>query len=77
MGADPIVSTSPLPALARGSPIRRSSAKRLLVRKAEKAHALAAALKGFLREGARVVIVDDVCTPALPPSTPSKRPKPA
>jgi orotate phosphoribosyltransferase len=33
-----------------------------LVRKAEKAHGTGRRIEGFFREGARVVIVDDVCT---------------
>jgi orotate phosphoribosyltransferase len=33
-----------------------------LVRKAEKAHGTGRRIEGFCREGARVVIVDDVCT---------------
>jgi len=34
----------------------------VLVRKAEKAHGTGRRIEGFCREGARVVIVDDVCT---------------
>ena len=63
MGADPIVSnvatasawraqTKPEAALLHG----------FLVRKAEKAHGTGRRIEGFCREGARVVIVDDVCT---------------
>jgi len=63
MGADPIVSnvatasgwraqTQPHAPLLHG----------FLVRKAEKAHGTAKRIEGFCREGARVVIVDDVCT---------------
>ena len=33
-----------------------------LVRKAEKSHGTSRRIEGFCREGARVVIVDDVCT---------------
>ena len=33
-----------------------------LVRKAEKAHGTGRRIEGFCRQGARVVIVDDVCT---------------
>jgi orotate phosphoribosyltransferase len=33
-----------------------------LVRKAEKAHGAGRRIEGFLKPGARVVIVDDVCT---------------
>ncbi|HUN84508.1 MAG TPA: orotate phosphoribosyltransferase [Terracidiphilus sp.] len=63
MGADPIVSnvatasawraqSNPSAALLHG----------FLVRKAEKAHGTGRRIEGFCREGARVVIVDDVCT---------------
>jgi len=63
MGADPIVSnvatasawraqTHPAAPLIHG----------FLVRKAEKAHGAKRRIEGFCREGARVVIVDDVCT---------------
>ena len=67
LGADPIVSnvatasawralshphTDPRPPLLHG----------FLVRKAEKAHGTGRRIEGFCRAGARVVIVDDVCT---------------
>lgn len=63
MGADPIVSnvatasawraqTNPHAPLVHG----------FLVRKAEKAHGTGRRIEGFCPEGARVVIVDDVCT---------------
>jgi orotate phosphoribosyltransferase len=63
LGADPIVSnvatasawraqTNPNAALLHG----------FLVRKAEKAHGTGRRIEGFCKEGARVVIVDDVCT---------------
>jgi orotate phosphoribosyltransferase len=63
MGADPIVSnvatasawraqTNPTAPLLHG----------FLVRKAEKAHGTGRRIEGFCRPGARVVIVDDVCT---------------
>jgi orotate phosphoribosyltransferase len=67
LGADPIVSnvatasawralshpqSDPRPPLLHG----------FLVRKAEKAHGTSRRIEGFCREGARVVIVDDVCT---------------
>ena len=63
MGADPIVSNlataSAWRAIARpGSPLLHG----FLVRKAEKAHGTGRRIEGFCREGARVVIVDDVCT---------------
>jgi orotate phosphoribosyltransferase len=63
MGADPIVSNV---ATASGwRALSRPSAPLLhgfLVRKAEKAHGTGRRIEGFCREGARVVIVDDVCT---------------
>ncbi len=63
MGADPIVSNVATASAwrARANP----SAPLLhgfLVRKAEKAHGTGRRIEGFCREGARVVIVDDVCT---------------
>jgi orotate phosphoribosyltransferase len=63
MGADPIVSNvataSAWRALSQpGAPLLDG----FLVRKAEKAHGTARRIEGFCREGARVVIVDDVCT---------------
>jgi len=63
MGADPIVSNVATASAWRaqqhtGSPLLHG----LLVRKAEKAHGTARRIEGFCKEGARVVIVDDVCT---------------
>jgi orotate phosphoribosyltransferase len=63
MGADPIVSNvataSAWRALSKpGAPLLHG----FLVRKAEKAHGTGRRIEGFCREGARVVIVDDVCT---------------
>jgi orotate phosphoribosyltransferase len=63
MGADPIVSNvataSAWRALSKpGAPLLQG----FLVRKAEKAHGTGRRIEGFCREGARVVIVDDVCT---------------
>ncbi len=63
MGADPIVSNvataSAWRALSHpGSQLLHG----FLVRKAEKAHGTGRHIEGFCREGARVVIVDDVCT---------------
>ena len=63
MGADPIVSNVATASAWRavehpGSPLIHG----FLVRKAEKAHGTGRRIEGFLREGARVVIVDDVCT---------------
>jgi len=63
MGADPIVSN-----VATASAWRAQSNPAapllhgFLVRKAEKAHGTGRRIEGFCREGARVVIVDDVCT---------------
>jgi orotate phosphoribosyltransferase len=63
MGADPIVSN-----VATASAWRAISAPAapllhgFLVRKAEKTHGTGRRIEGFFREGARVVIVDDVCT---------------
>jgi orotate phosphoribosyltransferase len=63
MGADPIVSN-----VATASAWRAQSNESaplihgFLVRKAEKAHGTGRRIEGFCREGARVVIVDDVCT---------------
>ena len=63
MGADPIVSNV---ATASAHRALTNSAGPLLhgflVRKAEKQHGTARRIEGFCREGARVVIVDDVCT---------------
>jgi orotate phosphoribosyltransferase len=63
MGADPIVSNVATASAWRaqhqpGSPLLHG----FLVRKAEKAHGTGRRIEGFYREGARVVIVDDVCT---------------
>jgi orotate phosphoribosyltransferase len=63
LGADPIVSN-----VATASAWRAVSDPHVqllngfLVRKAEKAHGTGRRIEGFCREGARVVIVDDVCT---------------
>ena len=63
LGADPIVSN-----VATASAWRRLShadaplLHGFLVRKAEKAHGTGRRIEGFSHEGARVVIVDDVCT---------------
>jgi orotate phosphoribosyltransferase len=63
MGADPIVSNV---ATASAWRAQQHPAAALLhgflVRKAEKAHGTGRRIEGFCREGARVVIVDDVCT---------------
>ena len=63
MGADPIVSNVATASAWRaqqhaGSPLIHG----FLVRKAEKAHGTGRRIEGICREGARVVIVDDVCT---------------
>ena len=63
LGADPIVSNvataSAWRALShQGAPLLHG----FLVRKAEKAHGTGRRIEGFCRDGARVVIVDDVCT---------------
>jgi orotate phosphoribosyltransferase len=63
MGADPIVSNVATASAWRGqwnpgSPLVQG----FLVRKAEKAHGTGRRIEGFCREGARAVIVDDVCT---------------
>jgi orotate phosphoribosyltransferase len=63
MGADPIVSNVATASAWRA--LSNPSAPLLhgfLVRKAEKAHGTGRRIEGFNREGARVVIVDDVCT---------------
>ncbi len=67
MGADPIVSNvataSAWRALSHpGAESRPGLLHGFLVRKAEKAHGTGRRIEGFCREGARVVIVDDVCT---------------
>ena len=63
MGADPIVSNVATASAWRavehpGAPLLHG----FLVRKAEKAHGTGRRIEGFCRPGARVVIVDDVCT---------------
>jgi orotate phosphoribosyltransferase len=63
LGADPIVSNVATASAWRaqshsGSPLLHG----FLVRKAEKAHGTGRRIEGFCREGARAVIVDDVCT---------------
>ena len=57
LGADPIVS-----AVAVISSQARKPIHGFLVRKAEKAHGMGQRIEGFQEKGARVVIVDDVCT---------------
>ncbi len=63
LGADPIVSNVATASAWRaqsnpGAPLLHG----FLVRKAEKAHGTGRRIEGFCREGARVMIVDDVCT---------------
>ncbi len=63
MGADPIVCNVATASAWHAqvdpeSPLLHG----FLVRKAEKAHGTGRRIEGFCREGARVVIVDDVCT---------------
>jgi orotate phosphoribosyltransferase len=63
MGADPIVCNVATASAWRA--LTDSSAPLIhgfLVRKAEKAHGTGRRIEGFCREGASVVIVDDVCT---------------
>lgn len=69
MGADPLVSNtasaSAWYALQQGLDPANAATKLLqgfLVRKAEKTHGTGRRVEGFLRPGAQVVIVDDVCT---------------
>jgi orotate phosphoribosyltransferase len=63
MGADPIVSNVATASAWRAqtqpdAPLLHG----FLVRKAEKAHGTSRRIEGFCRQGAPVVIVDDVCT---------------
>ena len=63
MGADPIVCNVATASAWRA--IQRPEMPLIqgfLVRKAEKAHGTGRRIEGYCREGARVVIVDDVCT---------------
>jgi orotate phosphoribosyltransferase len=57
MGADPIVVAVAVISAQSGSPVHG-----FLVRKAEKAHGMGRRIEGFQEKGAKVVIVDDVCT---------------
>jgi orotate phosphoribosyltransferase len=57
MGADPIVVATSVISAQRGTPING-----FLVRKAEKTHGTGQRVEGYREKGARVVIVDDVCT---------------
>ena len=63
LGADPIVSNVATASAWRA--LSHPDAPLLhgfLVRKAEKTHGTGRRIEGFCRDGARVVIVDDVCT---------------
>ena len=68
MGADPIVSAVAIAPAWRAMEATRSNLPKpqvldgFLVRKAEKTHGTGRRIEGFCREGARVVVVDDVCT---------------
>jgi orotate phosphoribosyltransferase len=67
MGADPIVSNVATASAWRalqhpGAESRPGLLHGFLVRKAEKAHGTGRRIEGFCQPGARVVIVDDVCT---------------
>ncbi len=57
MGADPIVVAAAVISAQAGTPIHG-----FLVRKSEKMHGMGRRIEGFQEKGARVVIVDDVCT---------------
>jgi orotate phosphoribosyltransferase len=57
MGADPIVVATSVISAQSGAPVHG-----FLVRKSEKAHGMGRRVEGFQERGARVVIVDDVCT---------------
>ena len=57
MGADPIAVAAAVVSSERGAPMNA-----FLVRKAEKQHGTGQRIEGYRRKGARVVIVDDVCT---------------
>lgn len=57
MGADPIAVAAAVVSSERGTPLNA-----FLVRKAEKQHGTGQRVEGYRRKGARVVIVDDVCT---------------
>jgi orotate phosphoribosyltransferase len=57
LGADPIVSAVAVLSSQAKRPIHG-----FLVRKAEKSHGMGQRIEGFQEKGARVVIVDDVCT---------------
>jgi orotate phosphoribosyltransferase len=58
MGADPIVTAVSIASVVEG----KGNIEGFLVRKAEKEHGMKNRIEGFKQKGARVVIVDDVCT---------------
>jgi orotate phosphoribosyltransferase len=63
MGADPLVcNVASASAWARAHGSDAPLIQGFLVRKTEKAHGTGRKIEGFNRPGARVVIVDDVCT---------------
>ncbi|MGH9670186.1 MAG: orotate phosphoribosyltransferase, partial [Terriglobales bacterium] len=69
LGADPIVATVAMLSAQESQSRAEASDGRggafihgFLVRKAEKTHGTGQRIEGFRRQGARVVIVDDVCT---------------
>ncbi len=68
MGADPIVSAVAIASGWRAMKAIQDKQPKpqvlngFLVRKAEKTHGAGRRIEGFCREGARVIIVDDVCT---------------
>jgi len=63
MGADPIVSNVATASAWRAlEHPEKPLLNGFLVRKAEKAHGTGRRIEGFCKAGARVVIVDDVCT---------------
>ncbi|HSE49640.1 MAG TPA: orotate phosphoribosyltransferase, partial [Terriglobales bacterium] len=72
MGADPIVVAVAVlssqlvqtraPARVKGHDVSDYLVHGFLVRKAEKSHGMQQRIEGFRAKGARVVIVDDVCT---------------
>src|ERR1043165_3246306 len=57
LGADPIVVATAVISSHADAPVHG-----FLVRKAEKAHGMGRRIEGFQEKGARVIIVDDVCT---------------
>lgn len=63
MGADPIVSNVATASAWQAQQYPGAALMHgFLIRKAEKQHGTGRRVEGFCREGARVVIVDDVCT---------------